>query len=64
MVKMLVAKMFTTRLPRTQQVDAPETVEVVGSKASGGGELWRRWKHRKKDNFMTYGNFQPCVLVC
>ena len=63
-VKMLVAKMFPTRLPRTQQVDAPGAVEVVGSKASEGGEHWRRWKHKKKDNLMIRDNFQPYVLVC
>lgn len=38
-VKLLVAKMFTTKLPRTPQMDATEAVEVRGVEggSSGGG---------------------------
>lgn len=57
-VKLLVAKMFTTKLPRTSQMDATEAMEVGGSKGSRVGALEEVETQEQKDNLITYGNFR------
>lgn len=53
-----VAKMFTTKLPRTPQMDATEAVEIGGSKGSRVGALEEVETQEQKDNLITYGNFR------